>query len=44
MNYVSNYAHESHVLNYKKVFVSVHSASFEMWEIEKSLVYFVANM
>lgn len=44
MNYVSNYAHKSQVLNYKKAFVSVHSTSFEMWEIEKSLVYIVANM
>lgn len=44
MNYVSNFAHKSHVLNYKKVFVIVHSASFETWAIEKSLVYIVANM
>lgn len=40
MNYVSNYTHESQVLNYEKVFVSVHSTSFDMWEIEN----IVANM
>lgn len=44
MNYVSNYAHKSQVLIYKKVFVCVHSTLFEMCEIEKSLVYIVANM
>lgn len=44
MNYVRNSAHKSQVLNYKKVFVRVHSTSFEMWEIEKSLVYFLANI
>lgn len=44
MNYVSNYARKSQVSYYKKVFVNVHPASFEMLEIEQSLRYIVANM
>lgn len=44
MNYVSNYTHKSQVSNYKKVFASVHSISFEMLEIEKSELYIAANM